>query len=89
MARVRISTTVDGERLARARALTGVSDGKLVDRALVALLEDLEAERELAALDRHPYDDDPDLRWEAPPGPALPYDGEVPADVIALARRRG
>lgn len=88
MARVRISTTVDEGRLARARTLAGVNDGQLVDRALAALLEQLETERELAALDQHPYDDDPDLRWDVPPGPPLPYDGEVPADVLELARRR-
>jgi len=57
-----------------------------MDRALAALLEESEAQQELAALDAFPYDD-PELNWEAPAAP-LPYSGEVPADVLALAQRR-
>ncbi|MCA1656364.1 MAG: hypothetical protein LC713_01385 [Actinobacteria bacterium] len=48
----------------------------------------LEAEQEQVALDAHPYDADTDLSCEAPPGPALPYDGEVPAEVLRLAALR-
>lgn len=84
MSRVRISTTVDAERLARLRRLLQVSDSRLVDRALAALVEDLERE----ALERYPYDHDPDLSWVAPPLPALPYDGGVPASVLELAEAR-
>lgn len=88
MARMRISTTVDAQRLAAARRLLPGTDSRLLDRALAALVEQLEAERELAALTNHPYEDDPDLAWPAPPGPDLPYDGDVPADVMRLAQRR-
>jgi len=59
-----------------------------LDRALLALIEDLEEDRELTALAALPYEDDPDLAWEAPPGPDLPYDGEVPEDVVQLALQR-
>jgi len=88
MPRVRISTTVDAERLETVRRALGMADSRILDRALDALIEVLEAEQEEAALAAHPYDDDPDLAWEAPPGPALPYDGEVPAEVLRLAAQR-
>ncbi len=90
MTRVRISTTVDGERLEACRRLAGGRDARLIDRALALLLDTLEADREQAALEAMPYHDDPDLSWEAPSGPVLPYSGEVPVDVkrLAAARRR-
>lgn len=88
MARVRISTTVDAQRLTRARHLLAVSDSQLVERALVALIDELETQRELAALEAHPYDEDPDLDWETPTPTPLPYDGEVPEEVQALADER-
>ena len=88
MNRVRISTTVDATSLGRARQLLPGTDSRLLDRALLALIEDLEEDRELAALTALPYEDDPDLAWEAHPGPDLPYDGEVPEDVIQLALQR-
>lgn len=88
MGRVRISTTVDEDRLLRCRALLGTNDSVLLDRALAALLEEMEAMRERAALEEHPYEDDPELSWEVPAGPVLPYDGEVPAEVLELARAR-
>jgi hypothetical protein len=88
MVRVRISTTVDAQQLARVRQLTDAPDSRILDRALAALLEQLEAERELAALSAAPYEDDPDLAWTVPPGPDLPYDGQVPAEVLRLAARR-
>ncbi len=73
---------------ARCRQLLAVSDAQLVDRALAALLDEIETRREHAALDEHPYENDPDLNWEVPSGPSLPYDGAVPAEVLELARRR-
>lgn len=90
MSRVRISTTVDAEQLERCRRLTGLRTGRLVDRAMEALADEIDREREIGALDRLPYEDDADLSWEAPPGPDLPYDGEVPHEVrrLATARRR-
>lgn len=67
-----------------------VSDSQLLDRALGALRDKVERDHELAALERDPYDDDPDLSWRAPAGPSLPYDGDIPDDVIEMieARRR-
>jgi len=88
MARVRISTTVDATRLDKARELLDAPDSTVVDEALGALIDLMEAQRELAALAAHPYEDDPELQWEAEPGPDLPYDGEVPAAVLEMARRR-
>jgi hypothetical protein len=87
MPRARVSTTLDAEQLARARELSGLPDSRLLDRALAALLDQLEQEREAAALDRHPYEGDPELAWEVPATP-LPYDGDVPKEVLELARRR-
>ncbi|MGQ0773727.1 MAG: hypothetical protein ACT4NY_04805 [Pseudonocardiales bacterium] len=88
MSRVRISATVDGERLEVAARLAGETGSRLLDRALAVLIEHLETDRELAVLASHPYDKDPDLAWEAPPGPDLPYDGAIPDDVLELAQAR-
>jgi len=88
MTRARISTTVDRDRLETGRRLLGVSDSQLIDRALALLIEHLERENELEALERHPYHDDSELAWDAPAGPSLPYEGEVPAEVIEMAARR-
>ena len=88
MPRVRISTTVDAAVLATARRLASQPDSELLDQALTALVERLEAQRELSALADQPYEDDPDLAWQAPLGPDLPFDGAVPADVMKLAQRR-
>lgn len=88
MNRARLSTTVDATSLERARELLPGSDSRLLDRALAVLIEDLEGERERAALAELPYDNDPDLAWEAPQGPDLQYDGDVPEDVVQLAKRR-
>lgn len=79
---------MDAQRWDTARRLLGGSNSQVVDRALAVLIEQLEAEQERAALAALPYEDDADLAWEAPPGPDLPYDGEVPADVLRLAEQR-
>ncbi|CAN5134456.1 hypothetical protein BH20ACT9_BH20ACT9_08160 [soil metagenome] len=88
MTRTRLSTTVDAHRLAEARRRLAVSDSELVDRALAALIDDLEAERERTALAEWPYEDDPELAWQVPVGPDLPYDHDIPRDVLDLAAER-
>lgn len=88
MARTRVSTTVDAARIQRARELFDGSDSQLLDRALELLVRQLDAARERAAIDAAPYEDDPDLGWSVPPGPDLPYDGEVPTEVQRLASER-
>lgn len=91
MSRVRISTTVDGARLERARRLAQGSDSVLLDRALALLIEHHEAELERLAFALHPYADDPELDLgdaDADAWDALPYDGEVPPEVIELALAR-
>lgn len=85
---MRISTTVDIHRWHTARSLLEGSNSRVVDAALEALIEKLEGEREAAALTSHPYEEDPDLNWDAPLGPPIPYDGPVPTDVLRLAERR-
>jgi hypothetical protein len=52
------------------------------------LIQQAEAGRELAALAGNPYENDAELAWNAPPGPDLPYDGEIPKAIAELARRR-
>lgn len=86
--RTRISTTVDADRLQRARALLTIPDSQLIDRALEALLKEARVDKERRALTAQPYDSDPELTWTAPPGPPLPYDGDIPADVLRLAAER-
>lgn len=49
---------------------------------------ELEGRHEREVLVAQPYEDDPDLAWESDPGPSLPYDGEVPAEVLRMAERR-
>lgn len=88
MPRTRLSTTVDTDQLQRARALLNLPDSQLVDRALALLVRRLDEQRERAALDAAPYEDDPDLAWEADDGPPLPYDGAVPDDVAKLVAQR-
>jgi hypothetical protein len=88
MKRVRISATVDGASLEHARRLTGARDSQLLDHALGALVRELQAEQERAALQAHPYDADPELSWTVPTAPDLPYEGDIPAEVIALAEAR-
>lgn len=50
MSRTRISTTVDGAVLEQARALSGARDAEMFDAAMLALIEKIHGERELAAL---------------------------------------
>ena len=89
MERRRISTTVDGARLTQARALFAGRDAEMLDRALAALIDELETAREIAALEANPYDSDPMLDIPLMPFPDdLPYDGEVPPDVLAIAKQR-
>ncbi len=91
MSRVRISTTVDEERLGRARRLRSGRDSELLEAALAALIEREEQRLELDALRLAPYEADGDLSF---PGPGIdwdqefPYDGSIPDEVVELARRR-
>lgn len=61
MARVRVSTTVDGELLAKAReTVNGATDAALIDEALRALLarhRTAEVDAAYAAYDDHPLDE--------------------------------
>jgi hypothetical protein len=61
MARVRVSTTVDEQLLARARGVcTGTTDAALIDDALRALLASHrtgEIDASYQAYDRHPLDE--------------------------------
>jgi len=88
MKRVRLSTTVDAQQLTIVRRLLGLPDSQIVDRAMRALIDQVEEAQELAALTVLPYEDDPDLDWVPAPGADLPYDGEVPADVLRMAAER-
>ncbi|MGH9071147.1 MAG: hypothetical protein ACRDX8_08300 [Acidimicrobiales bacterium] len=88
MGRVRISTTVDGRRLTELRDRLGLHDSELIYRALWALLDAIEVEQERSALDAMPYEQDPELAWEAPGGADLPYDGDIPNEVVRLAEAR-
>jgi len=88
MTRVRISTTVDAQQLTTVRRMLNAPDSHILDRALKVLIDDVEQAQELAALEALPYEDDPDLSWAPVPGADLPYDGEVPADVLRMAAQR-
>ena len=61
MSRVRVSTTVDGDLLTRARRLrSGVTDASLLDEALTALVAQhraAEVDAAYAAYDAHPLDE--------------------------------
>lgn len=61
MSRVRVSTTVDGDLLERARGLgRGMTDAALLDQALHALLaqhRSAEIDASYAAYDEHPLDE--------------------------------
>ena len=88
MNRVRVSTTVDAHKWATARRLLDAPSSQIVDRALAALIDQLESTHEREVLTAFPYEDDPDLAWAAPTGPSLPYDADVPAEVVRLAKQR-
>jgi len=85
---MRISTTVDAIQWERARKLMDSPASKIVDRALETLVERLEAEQDLKALEEFPYEGDPELNWEVDPVPGLPYDGKVPQEILRLAAQR-
>ena len=61
MARVRVSTTVDEDLLAKARGTrSGISDAALMDEALAALLAQhraVELDAAYAAYEEHPLDE--------------------------------
>lgn len=61
MNRIRLSTTVDARLLSNARSLrSGITDAKLVDEALGALVarhRSAEVDASYAAYDKHPVDE--------------------------------
>jgi hypothetical protein len=88
MTRVRVSTTVDAQRWATAQRLVGAPSSQILDRALAALIGQLEGAHEREVLTAQPYHEDPELAWEMSPGAGLAYDADVPPDVLELARQR-
>ena len=78
---------MDAERLERCRRLLGETDSVLVDRALKALIDELQSVEEIRALERAPYEEDPELAWDVSE-PPLPYEGKIPPEVVAKAKRR-
>ena len=86
--RVRISTTIDEGRLEEARRRTGSRDSELLDRALVALLDLLDTEAELAAIAAAPYESDPELAMPRADPTEEDYLGSVPVAVRRLAKKR-
>jgi hypothetical protein len=91
MARLRISTTVDGSVLERARELSGVRDAEMFDAAMRALINQIQGEHELEALRSWPYADDVELLMPEAPSDnldALPYSAVVPPEVLNLAKAR-
>ena len=60
------STSVNADRLARARRSDLGRDSDLIDVALAALIDREEQRRELAALEHSPYQADDDLRLDDP-----------------------
>ena len=86
--RVRISTTIDRDRLELARVRCGRRDSELFDLALLALLDKLDHDDELRALAASPYDVDPDLAMPPARPLAESYDGPVPESVRLLAGQR-
>ena len=85
--RVRVATTVDAHRVTALRLL-GAPSSEIVDRALAALIDQLETAHEREVLTALPYEDDSDLAWEAAADQSLPYEADVPADVVRLAKQR-
>jgi hypothetical protein len=74
--------------LSKCRQLIDAPDSELIDRALAALIAEVEADREIAALTAQPYESDPDLAWQVEDGPPLPYSGAIPKEVLDKARAR-
>ncbi len=64
------------------------SDSKLVDRALAALVEEMEERQELHALEAQPYKMTRTWLGSLSRVRICPYDGDVPAEVARLAARR-
>jgi hypothetical protein len=63
----------------------------MLDAALAALIRERLTALEVAALQAQPYTSDPELGFPDPEidwDKDLPYDGRVPAEVLALARQR-
>jgi hypothetical protein len=67
---MRILTTVDSDRLATCRRLLQTNDSTQIARALAAQIDELETEAEQRALAAFPYEEDPDLAWQAPSSPS-------------------
>jgi hypothetical protein len=88
MTRARISTTVDAEKLADARARFGGRDADLFDQALELWLQTELIERERRAILARPYDDDPDLRVQSSEHTVadLEYVGDPPESVLRRAK---
>jgi hypothetical protein len=89
--RPRISTTVDGDLLQRARSLNDVRDAELFDAALRALIASHEHIAEDKALADYPYTID---FGSLPVGvstsvPLDDYLGDPPDDVVEYFRVRG
>ena len=68
-------------------------DSELLDRALRLLVERAEDEAEDLAFTLRPYEADSELNalpdgWPEGAPPMDPYDGEVPADVVAIFAAR-
>jgi hypothetical protein len=61
----------------------------MIDRALQALIVEMNATAERDALRRLPYDEDRELDLPAATfAGELPYDGEVPREILEAARKR-
>lgn len=91
MARARISTSVDAAQLEKARSLSDLRDSELFDRALTLFVRQSTIDHEIAALERIPYDADPELVMGDAPNDSvdeLPYDGEVPEEILRIAAER-
>jgi len=63
-------------------------DAEIFDRALDALIFEIEGGAERDALTRFPYEGDTELALpDVGPGDGSSYEGEVPEEVLELARQ--